>query len=132
MCYTLQKCRGVILTPCSTGRLRRPVAMEAQEGTEKKRLACPSLGGGKVEDIAAIIEVDDVLLTNLDKVNRVDLGVERQREGGFTDNAAGFAEVVNLIEVIRAAGLLRYTLQMGFTTDFDFHVEIPHFVNFKV
>lgn len=97
----------------------------------KKRLACPSLGGREVEDVAAVVEVNVVLLTNLDKVDRVDFGVERQREGGFADNAAGFAEVVDLIEVVRAAGLLRHALQMGFTTDFDFHVEIPHFVNFR-
>ena len=97
----------------------------------KERLACPSLGGGEVEDIAAIVEVHVVLLTDFDKVDGVDFGVERQREGGFTDNAAGFAEVVDLIEVVRAAGLLRHALQMGFTTDFDFHAEIPHFVNFR-
>ena len=97
----------------------------------KKRLACPSLGGGEVEDVAAVVEVHVVLLTDFNEVDRVDFGVKRQREGGLTDNAAGFAEVVDLIEVVRATGLLRHTLQMGFTTDFDFHVEIPHFVNFR-
>lgn len=97
----------------------------------KKRLACPSLGGGEVEHVAAVVEVHVVLLADFDEVDRVDSGIERQREGGFADNPTGFAEVVDLIEVVRAAGLLRHTLQMGFTTDFDFHVEIPHFVNFR-
>lgn len=95
----------------------------------KKRMACPSLGRREVEDVAAVIEIYIVLLADLNEVNGVNIGVERQREGGLTDNAAGFAEVVDLIEVVRAAGLLRHALQMGFTTDFDFHVEIPHFVN---
>lgn len=95
----------------------------------KKRLACPSLGGREVEDVAAVVEVHVVLLADLNEVNGVNVGVERQREGGLTDNATGFAEVVDLIEVVRAAGLLRHALQMGFTTNFDFHVEIPHFVN---
>ena len=49
----------------------------------KKGLACPSLGGGEVEDVAAVVEVHVVLLTDFDKVDGVNVGVERQREGGL-------------------------------------------------
>ena len=98
----------------------------------KKRLACPSLCGGEVEHIAAIVEVHIVLLADLNEVNGVNVGVQGQGQGSFTNDTTGLAEIVNLIEVVGPSGFLRNTLQVCLTADFNFHVEIPHFVNFKV
>ena len=98
----------------------------------KKRLACPSLCGGEVEHIAAVIEVHIILLADLNEVNGVNVGVQGQGQGSFTDDTTGLTEIVDLIEVVGPSGFLRNALQVCLTADFNFHVEIPHFVNFKV
>ena len=90
-----------------------------------------SAGQSEANDVATLVELHVILLTDFDAIDRVVTRVEGQRQGGLSLHVAGLAEIVYLIEVVGIAGFLCDALQMGLAINLDSHVDIPSFVNLQ-
>ena len=90
-----------------------------------------SAGQSEADDVATLVELHVILLTDFDAIDRVVTRVEGQRQGGLSLHVAGLAEIVYLIEVVGIAGFLCDALQMGLAINLDSHVDIPSFVNLQ-
>lgn len=77
--------------------------------------------GGELDNIAMVVKIHIVLAADFDFIDRVEKGIQRQRQSGLSLDITSLAEIVDLVEIVRIAGFLGHTLKMCLAIDFNTH-----------